>query len=114
MIADNKIQLKTESPVLFFSEAVAIKKSWLKNSFLLFNHSNVIIMKKVIKRMKKQTPRFFKRVRNTGLVLAGISAAIFASPVALPVFVTQIAGYMAVAATVASTVSQAAVKNERQ
>ena len=63
--------------------------------------------------MKKQTPRFFKKVRNVGLALAGISAAIFASPVALPVVITQLAGYLGVAAAVASTVSQAAVKNER-
>ena len=70
-------------------------------------------MNTVVKRMKKPTPKFFKKVRNIGLALAGISAAVFASPVEMPDLVTKIAGYLAVAATVASTVSQAAVKNER-
>lgn len=64
--------------------------------------------------MKRPTPVFFKTVRNAGLALAAISASIFSVPVALPVIVTQIAGYLAVAGTVASTVSQAAIKNEKQ
>ena len=73
-----------------------------------------IIMNKVVKRMKRPTPGFFKKIRNAGLTLAGISVAVFASPVAMPALVIKVAGYMAVAATVASTVSQTAVKNERK
>ena len=68
----------------------------------------------VLKRMKRPTPRFFKKLRNIGLMLSAISAGVFAVPVALPVVLTKIAGYLAVAATVASGVSQTAVKNERQ
>ncbi len=56
------------------------------------------------------TPRFFVKLRNIGLALAGISAALLASPVALPALVTTIASYLGVAATVASAISQVAVK----
>jgi hypothetical protein len=71
-------------------------------------------METVINRMQKETPTFFKKVRNIGLTLAGISAAILATPVALPAILVKIAGYLAVAGTVASTVSQTAVKNEKK
>ena len=52
-------------------------------------------------RVKSPTPKFFKKVRNIGLVLAAISATIIASPIALPAVVIQIAGYLAVAGSVA-------------
>ena len=64
--------------------------------------------------MKSPTPRFFKKLRNTGLFLSAVSAGVFAVPVGLPVLVTQIAGYLAVAGTVASAVSQTAIKYERK
>ena len=41
-------------------------------------------MSTVVKRMKKHTPSFFKKVRNVGLALASISAAVLTAPVALP------------------------------
>ncbi|XVJ66819.1 MAG: hypothetical protein HEQ40_11890 [Lacibacter sp.] len=71
-------------------------------------------MKKIVKRVKRPTPRFFKQIRNAGMMLAGVSAAILAAPVALPVVVTKIAGYLAVAGAVAGSVSQTAVKHERE
>lgn len=69
-------------------------------------------MKKLINRMRRQTPAFFQRVRDIGLVLAGVSAAILASPVALPAILVKIAGYLAVAGAVAGSVSQTAVMRE--
>jgi hypothetical protein len=69
-------------------------------------------MNTVVKRMKYPTPKFFQKLRNIGLTLAAISAAIIATPVALPAVPVKIAGYMAVAGTVAGTISQAAVENE--
>lgn len=71
-------------------------------------------MESITKRMSKPTPRFFKILRNVGLTLAGISAAIITAPVALPAIVVKIAGYLAVAGTVAGTVSQTAVTNEKK
>jgi hypothetical protein len=60
----------------------------------------------VITRMKEPTPLFFKKIRNIGLLLAAVSTALFASPVALPVVVLKVAGYLAVAGGVATAVSQ--------
>jgi len=68
----------------------------------------------VVKRMKKRTPKFFQKVRNIGLTLAAVGAAILASPVALPAIVLQVGGYLALAGTVAGIVSQTAVTNERK
>ncbi|HEV8270251.1 MAG TPA: hypothetical protein VGQ04_03040 [Chitinophagaceae bacterium] len=64
--------------------------------------------------MKRRTPKFFKTVRNVGLTLAGVGAAILAAPVALPAIVLQIGGYLTLAGTVAGMVSQTAVTNEKK
>ena len=64
--------------------------------------------------MKKQTPKFFRTVRNVGLTLAAVSAAILGAPVALPAILIKVAGYLAVAGAVTSAVSQTAVKHERE
>ncbi|HEV3224133.1 MAG TPA: hypothetical protein VGZ90_14705 [Puia sp.] len=51
-------------------------------------------------------------MRNIGLALAAISGAIIAAPVALPAIVITIAGYLAVAGTVLSGVSQITVTGD--
>ena len=71
-------------------------------------------MKQIVNRLQKPTPTFFKKIRNIGLALAAVSATIMASPVALPVLLVKIAGYLAVAGGVMSTVSQTAVKMEKK
>ena len=63
----------------------------------------------LVERALSPTPSFFQKLRNIGLALAAISAAIIASPVALPTIVVTIAGYLAVAGTVLSAVSQITV-----
>jgi hypothetical protein len=69
-------------------------------------------MSNIINRMQGTTPKFFKILRNVGVALAAVSAAVFTSPVALPTIVTDIAGYLAVAGSVMGAVSQTAVLNE--
>ena len=59
-----------------------------------------------IKRAKAPTPKFFKVLRNIGLTLAAVGGTVLAAPIALPVVVTSIAGYLAVAGGVISAVSQ--------
>ena len=66
----------------------------------------------LLERVVSPTPTFFQKLRNIGLALAAISAAIIASPVALPAIITTIAGYLAVAGTVLSGVSQITVTGE--
>ncbi len=68
----------------------------------------------IVKRVKRRTPRFFKKVRNISVILAGAGASILAAPVALPAVLIKIAGYLAVAGAVAGSVSQTAVTNERE
>jgi len=60
----------------------------------------------IIKRAKAPTPKFFKVLRNIGLVFAAVGGTILAAPIALPVVVTSIGGYLAVAGGVVSAVSQ--------
>jgi len=60
----------------------------------------------LLERAVSPTPTFFQKLRNIGLALAAISAAIIASPVTLPPILITIAGYLAVAGTVLSGVSQ--------
>jgi hypothetical protein len=62
-------------------------------------------------RIESPTPVFFKKVRNIGLLLAAISATLLTTPVALPLVIVKIAGYLAVAGSVASAVSQTATES---
>ena len=57
-------------------------------------------------RIKAPTPPFFARLRNWALILTAASAAVLTTPVALPAIVVKVAGYLAVAGTVATAVSQ--------
>ena len=66
----------------------------------------------IFQRLTAATPSFFKKLRTISLVLAAASGAILAAPVALPAIIVQVAGYLAVAGTVAGAVSQAAVDTE--
>ena len=60
----------------------------------------------IINRAKAPTPKFFKVLRNIGLVIATVGGTILAAPVALPIVVTTIGGYLTVAGGVVSAVSQ--------
>ena len=60
----------------------------------------------IIKRAKSPTPKFFKVLRNIGLVLATIGGSVLAAPIVLPAVVTTVAGYVLVAGGVVSAVSQ--------
>lgn len=62
-------------------------------------------------RMQSPTPPFFAKLRNWGLILAAVSGALLTTPAALPAIVVKVAGYLAVAGTVAGAVSQAVVED---
>ena len=63
-----------------------------------------------IKRVKAPTPKFFKVLRNIGLALAAVGGTVLAAPIALPVVLTSVAGYLAVVGGVISAVSQLTTK----
>lgn len=64
----------------------------------------------LIDRVIAPTPKFFRKLRTIGVILATASAAILAAPIVLPAAITTAAAYLAVAASVATAVSQAAVE----
>lgn len=51
-------------------------------------------------------PPFFRRLRNLSLVVTGIGTALLTAPVALPVFLSTLGGYLVTAGSVASLLSQ--------
>jgi uncharacterized membrane protein HdeD (DUF308 family) len=66
----------------------------------------------VVERAKAPTPKFFKILRAIGLALLTISGSVIAAPIALPVAVVTVAGYLAVAGGVISAVSQITVDDK--
>lgn len=68
----------------------------------------------IVKRAKAPTPRFFKVLRNIGLALAAVGGTILAAPIALPIVVSSIGGYLAVAGGVLSAVSQITTINDHK
>lgn len=66
----------------------------------------------IIDRLKAPTPKFFRILRNVGLGLAAAGGVIVASPIAIPAIVVTIGGYLIVAGSVATAVSQAVTDSE--
>ena len=67
----------------------------------------------LLESVSSPTPTFFQKLRSIGLALAAISAAIIAAPVTLPTIIVKIAGYLAVAGTVLSGVSQITIPGDK-
>jgi len=65
----------------------------------------------LIQRMETPTPKFFRTLRNIGIALTAAGGAIIAAPVALPAALITVAGYITVAGTVATVVSQSVIKD---
>ncbi|WP_255211336.1 hypothetical protein [Flavobacterium succinicans] len=72
------------------------------------------MMRKIIKRATAPTPKFFKVLRTLGLTLAAVGGTIIAAPIALPVVVSTIGGYMAVVGGVLSATSQLTITDDSQ
>ena len=60
-------------------------------------------------RLQAPTPPFFRTLRNIGLLIGAIGAAIIAAPVALPTVVISVAGYFVTAGAVVAAVSSTTV-----
>ena len=69
-------------------------------------------MKKLVERIQEPTPKFFRTIRNLGLILTAVGTVIATAPVALPAIVITTAGYLAVAGGIASAISQTAVHRD--
>ncbi|MFX1708809.1 hypothetical protein PV783_32890 [Chitinophaga sp. CC14] len=66
----------------------------------------------LVNRLIAPTPPFFVKVRNIGLILTALAAAVIGLPLQLPFIVGEVAQVLAVAGSIMTGVSQAAVKNE--
>lgn len=76
------------------------------------NENKKGIVKTLTERCKADTPPFFKKLRLIGLTLAAVGGVLVAAPIALPVAIVTAGGYLIVAGSVATAVSQVAVKDE--
>lgn len=66
----------------------------------------------IINRMKAPMPKFFRRLRNIGIMMAAIGGAIISAPVSLPAAVISIGSYLTLAGSIIGTISQATVQGE--
>jgi len=63
-------------------------------------------------RVMAPTPKFFCVLRTIGVVIGLVGASILASPVALPAVVVSVGGYLALAGSIVTGISQTAVEKE--
>ena len=77
-------------------------------------YNNILNNKKmnIINRAKAPTPKFFRILRNIGLMAAGFGGVLIASPIDLPVIIENIAQYLVLAGGIISAVSQVTVDDK--
>lgn len=73
---------------------------------------NDLNLPNLVERAGKPTPVFFRKLRNTGLILSAIAGVILTTPIQLPAVVVSVAGYLIVASGILSAVSQVTVEGE--
>ena len=68
----------------------------------------------ILQRVQAPTPKFFKTIRNGGLILATLGTAILGAPFTMPAILLKIAGYLAAAGGVAAAISQVTTNSNEQ
>ena len=63
-------------------------------------------MSQILDRAKAPTPKFFKVLRNIGLIMAGVGTVLLTAPVSLPAALVTAGGYLVTAGGVATAISQ--------
>ena len=81
----------------------------MKKSSLTENNTDDLTL---VQRVVAPTPKFFRTLRAIGVVIGLVGGAILASPVALPAAIVTIGGYLALAGSIVTGVSQTAVGKE--
>lgn len=69
-------------------------------------------MKQIVNRLTAPTPKFFRKLRNIGLALAAAGGVLVAAPVTIPAALVTLGGYLIVAGSVATAVSQTVTTDE--
>ena len=73
---------------------------------LLFINIKIKNMGQILERVVAPTPKFFRVLRNIGIVMATVGGVLLAAPVALPTVMVTIGGYLVTEGGVATAVSQ--------
>jgi uncharacterized membrane protein HdeD (DUF308 family) len=68
----------------------------------------------IVERTMAPTPKWFKILRTVGIALASVCGIILASPVALPIELVSVAGYLVLGGGIISAVPQTGVKTEEE
>ncbi len=66
----------------------------------------------LMQRWASLTPKFFKILRNVGLVIGAVGTAILTAPITLPATLITISGYLVTAGGVVTAVSQLTMLHE--
>ncbi len=69
-------------------------------------------MKNIMERWVAPTPKFFKILRNIGLVMGAVGTAILTAPVTLPATLVTLSGYLLTAGGVVTAVSQLTIPGD--
>lgn len=62
--------------------------------------------KNIKRRMKAETPPFWKTVRNIAIAVGAVSATVLTAPITLPAAIITAAGYGALVSGIVATVAQ--------
>jgi ABC-type xylose transport system permease subunit len=81
----------------------------MKKTNVITNNTDDLTL---IQRVVAPTPKFFRLLRTIGVVIGLVGGAILASPVALPAAIVTVGGYLALAGSIVTGVSQTAVEKE--
>ncbi|MDP2687036.1 MAG: hypothetical protein Q8O62_07430 [Aequorivita sp.] len=68
----------------------------------------------LFERLNRPTPKFFKRLRNIGIGLTAIGGTVITLHTIMPAIFTTVAGYLIVAGTVASVISQTVINDRNE
>ena len=77
------------------------------------NKPSVDQLQSIVKRCRKKTPPFFKKLRTVGLIAATIGATLITAPSELTEVISSIAGYITTAGAVLTAVSQTAIDDSQ-
>ena len=79
-----------------------------KNNVTAVNKDDLTLVQRVV----APTPKFFRLLRTIGVIVGLVGASLLAAPVALPAAVVTIGGYLALAGSIVTGISQTAVGKE--
>jgi hypothetical protein len=68
----------------------------------------------VVDRLNAPTPPFFKKLRTTGIMVGVVGGALAAAPVALPVAIVSLSGYLITAGSILTAVSSITVDDSKE